>query len=461
MEDIGVRNIPQEVLNKYKEKLLEGKAKEVEEAIFAKMQEGAARIYEQMLNEVANSMRAQQIVQQLRTRYHYRVIRKKQIWITIKGGHKIQVVSWYGLAQQKKKGRPKKGSNGTGTHILLGYWGYSGKYSPSYLNEVVRSGVSSASYALASEQLATQGIIITAKSINKVTQHVGKIATRYREQILLFPHESLAGKRVLLSLDGGRIRSRETKVGRKKETQKGPRYTTAWREPKLLVIAEMDEQGKKQRGTKPLYEATMEGPEDVFKLLMELCQNLELKKAKEIVCIGDGGVWIWNLFEKLIGELQITDKTTQIVDFFHVAEHIHELAEVHMKKTAGEQKQWANTLVSLVRIGKFDQFEEAILTEANVWQLPELKKHLKYFQTQKQRMQYDQYEAHHFPIGSGIVESAIKRVINQKLKSPGIFWKIENIERMLQLRCALMAGRWNIFMDNFIQTVQLTVNLSS
>jgi hypothetical protein len=456
MVELSTPNIEENILKEYAEMLLAGKAKEVEEALFARLQQEAARIYEYLLNTVTNSDRGQIIVRQLRTKHGYRILRKKQIQVTIKGGNKIRLDSWYGLAKEKKKGRPKKGRNGTGTHILLGYWGYSDKYSPCYLSEVVRCGVGSASYELAAEQLRSQGIAIVGKVINHITQHVGKVAEEHRANVTLYPKETLAGRRVLLSLDGGRIRSREKKAGRPKATQKRRGYTTAWREPKLLVIAEMDEHGKKMKGTKPLYEATMKGPEDVARLLEAFCQNLELTKAKEIVCIGDGGIWIWNLFEKLIKKFHITDKTTQIVDFFHAAEHIHELAEAHTKKSQVEQKQWANTLVNLLRSGKFDQFEQDILTEANTHHLPELKKHLGYFQNHKQRMKYDKYEAQHLPIGSGIVESAIKRVINQKLKSPGIFWKIENIERMLQLRCALMAGRWNIFMDNFIQTVRLS-----
>ena len=456
MREIPSIQLDENTLKEYTKKLLAGKAKEVEEALFEKLQQEAATIYEYLLNTVAKSEEAQTIVKKLRVRYGYRIVRRKQIQITIKGGHKIHVLSWYGLAKEKKKGRPKKGKNGTGTHILLGYWGYSGKYSPSYLTEVVRCGVGSASYELASEQLRSQGIAISGKVINHVTQHVGKIAGEHRGSMSLFPKETLAGKRILLSLDGGRIRSRERKSGRPKKEQKQVGFTTPWKEPKLLVIAEMDESGNKKKGSKPLYEATMGGPEDVAMLLESLCENLELEKAREVVCIGDGGIWIWNLFERFIRKFQIEGKTTQIVDFFHAVEHIHELVEAHTKKTPGEQKQWANTLVTLLRGGKFAQFEQAVLTESKAHALPELKKHLSYFQNHKQRMKYDQYEAQHLPIGSGIAESAIKRVINQKLKSPGIFWRIENIERMLQLRCALMAGRWNTFMDNFVQTVQLS-----
>ena len=47
--------------------------------------------------------------------------------------------------------------------------------------------------------------------------------------------ETVNGRRVVISTDGGRIRIRKNKRGPK--TKKGSnRYSTDWREPKLLII---------------------------------------------------------------------------------------------------------------------------------------------------------------------------------------------------------------------------------
>ena len=48
------------------------------------------------------------------------------------------------------------------------------------------------------------------------------------------------------------------------------------------------------------------------------------------------------------------------------------------------------------------------------------------------------------PIGSGGVESAIRRVVNLRLKGPCIFWLKENAEALLILRSYFKAGRWNL-----------------
>ena len=59
-------------------------------------------------------------------------------------------------------------------------------------------------------------------------------------------------------------------------------------------------------------------------------------------------------------------------------------------------------------------------------------------------MAYDKLKALKLPIGSGGVESAIRRVINLRLKGPCIFWYRENAEAMLMLRAYYKAGRWNM-----------------
>ena len=45
-------------------------------------------------------------------------------------------------------------------------------------------------------------------------------------------------------------------------------------------------------------------------------------------------------------------------------------------------------------------------------------------------------------MGSGAIESAIRRVINQRLKGNGIMWLQENAEAMLVLRAAALTDRW-------------------
>ena len=57
-------------------------------------------------------------------------------------------------------------------------------------------------------------------------------------------------------------------------------------------------------------------------------------------------------------------------------------------------------------------------------------------------MDYARYQRRGLPIGSGAVESAIRRVINLRIKGPGVLWEEENAEGMVLLRAAALSGRW-------------------
>ena len=50
-------------------------------------------------------------------------------------------------------------------------------------------------------------------------------------------------------------------------------------------------------------------------------------------------------------------------------------------------------------------------------------------------------------MGSGAIESSIRRVINLRLKGNGIFWLEENAEAVLALRAAVVYERWDETMD--------------
>ncbi len=97
---------------------------------------------------------------------------------------------------------------------------------------------------------------------------------------------SLAGKRVVISTDGGRLRVRKNKRGKK--TKKGrSRYRTDWREPKLLVIYVVDEKGRLAQEFAPVMDGTLQGPDEVFRLMEFYLRELGIEQAAEVLFIRD------------------------------------------------------------------------------------------------------------------------------------------------------------------------------
>ena len=58
-------------------------------------------------------------------------------------------------------------------------------------------------------------------------------------------------------------------------------------------------------------------------------------------------------------------------------------------------------------------------------------------------LDYPKYSLMGLPLGSGSIESAIRRVINLRMKSNGTFWRLPKAERILVLRASILSGRWD------------------
>ena len=56
------------------------------------------------------------------------------------------------------------------------------------------------------------------------------------------------------------------------------------------------------------------------------------------------------------------------------------------------------------------------------------------------------------PVGSGQVESAVRRVVNLRFKAPGCFWKENTVNNLLHLRACFKAGRWDELMKRVLAT---------
>ena len=91
---------------------------------------------------------------------------------------------------------------------------------------------------------------------------------------------------------------RKDKRGQK--TKKGrSHYRTDWREPKLLVIYVVNEKGRIEQEFSPVIDGTLQGPDEVFRLLEFYLRQLDIQRAKEILFVADGAKWIWLRVAKL------------------------------------------------------------------------------------------------------------------------------------------------------------------
>jgi hypothetical protein len=74
--------------------------------------------------------------------------------------------------------------------------------------------------------------------------------------------------------------------------------------------------------------------------------------------------------------------------------------------------------------------------------MPAVSDALRYFRKRLAHMAYPQFQAQGWPIGSGMVESANKVVMQARMKGAGMHWSPANVNPMLALRDEICNDRW-------------------
>ncbi len=84
------------------------------------------------------------------------------------------------------------------------------------------------------------------------------------------------------------------------------------------------------------------------------------------------------------------------------------------------------------------------------YDIDEIIEELQYFKKHITHMQYAIFDKMKLPVGSGQVESAVRRVINLRFKAPGSFWNEKIAEGLMHLRACFKSGRWDEMMNRVI-----------
>jgi len=143
------------------------------------------------------------------------------------------------------------------------------------------------SLAEATAMLARQGRPIDIKTLRSITYRFSRRARATQGVAQLGAHMSLQGCRCAVSVDGGRIRIRTPKRGHH-TPKKRQRYHTDWREPKLLHIWLLSEDGIILREASPWIDGTLRGPDVIFGQLRYYLTAFGVTEADHVLFIADG-----------------------------------------------------------------------------------------------------------------------------------------------------------------------------
>lgn len=330
-------------------------------------------------------------------------------------------------------------------YLCSRYWGVIESASPGYYAQVSKFGVLCGSFEIVKDVFEGLQILGTVGRIRSLALAVSKKCLTKRVACMLSEGENLGGQRVVISMDGGRIRTRKYQAEKNKEGTH-QKYETPWKEPKLFVITTIDQEGKMEHQELPIYDATF-GEEGLFKLLGKYLKALNIKEAAEVQVIADGALWIWNKVKKLLLGLGVgEDKIIETLDYYHAVEHLTKMLQLLPKKKGSQKNSLFKELKELLWEGKVQEIIEKIGSQLKR-RSKKMKTEIGYFERNIWRLNYQKCRENKWLCGSGIIESGVRRMINLRFKSASCFWKQENLDGLIFLRCALLSGRWKFVMQ--------------
>jgi hypothetical protein len=154
-------------------------------------------------------------------------------------------------------------------------------------------------------------------------------------------------------------------------------------------------------------------------LLYQLAVDGGLEQAKQVVVLGDGAPWIWNLAAEHFPE------AVQILDLYHAKEHVWDVAHAVFGRSTTGGTAWATHACSLLEQGQSEALVSAISAlppippePGQARSIPE--RAVDYFTTNAHRMRYPLFRAQGMHIGSGIAEAACKTIVSTRAKRSGM-----------------------------------------
>lgn len=370
------------------------------------------------------------------------------ITVILPGGTRCKVNSPYFIKAQPQGRRKRKRGPGKqpGRHLGLELLGFMEQTSPSLAFRSLALSALCPSFATASQVLADEGISLSADKLRKLAATFDGLPAEQRAELSCGEDESVAGKRVVIAVDGGRCRERQAKKGRIPNGNKRRGYDTEWREPKLFTIAILDDEGELDRAFPVQADASLNGLEGLLDLLRAYLTRLDIANAREVILLGDGAKWLWNHLPPLLAELGVpAARIHEVLDHTHAKQNLHDLfAQLQACPWPHEEEKRRGDLLELLWQGKIPELVDRLKAEAaKGCKRAVAKKAREYFLANAHRLHYADFKARAIPRGSGIVESAIRRVINLRVKNAGSFWLLAKAETMIFLRAKLLYGRWH------------------
>ena len=216
-----------------------------------------------------------------------------------------------------------------------------------------------------------------------------------------------------------------------------------WKECKTLVVGEPQvtcgSQGERVVKSEHLsyFSRMAEVGTFTWQALVET-QRRGVATAKAVASVSDGAEWIQSFvaFHR--------PDAVRILDLPHVGEYVNKIAQAMYGEGTPQAQSWWQTQMQQLKEqgpGPLLAASRGLCEERP--QCSALGDSLAYLQKREGQMHYPTYQADGWPLGSGIVESANKLLVEARLKGSGMHWAADHVNPLLALRTIVFNDRWD------------------
>jgi hypothetical protein len=132
----------------------------------------------------------------------------------------------------------------------------------------------------------------------------------------------------------------------------------------------------------------------------------------------------------------------QILDFYHLKEHISDYSKIIFNNVENKYKIWTKNISKLFKTSKTNEAIELIKASTPSRFKNELDGFLQYINNNKSNIDYANYLKQGFFIGSGAIESANKIVLQRRIKNGAMRWNVESGQAVVTLIAKVRSGLW-------------------
>jgi hypothetical protein len=292
------------------------------------------------------------------------------------------------------------------------------------------------------------GMTPSSSSLTRLPGKLNAIIEKRPQELLNKLNEQLAvpeqATTVSVSLDGVMIATRDQVLP----------GDSKWGEASCGTISYSDAQGEvistqyfarmpeyKKRSLKKQLAGTME-------------VILQKRPDLSVVKVADGARDNWKFLEGQLGE------GDSVLDYYHASQHLYEAMEAIHGTSSAQAQKWHKKYRKILR-----DDPKGITKVINHLQYKSTRKvrdaeglatQIRYFKNNKRRCQYARLKAENKPIGSGIVESACKTVVQIRCKRAGQRWEHYGGQAILRFRSLLLSNQldtaWDFIASHYRNT---------